>query len=360
LNLQAHPLRIRPPSSLARGRPGIVCRAHARQIQPGLLWASGLGDRIRRGWDWKLKIIAEGLEGEPCYIYEFNEELVICTRRLADGTGSSEPSLPLTVPTNWDDSDIVQATWMTDPRVHEVPGLTIKRLKLLVNRGGSYCGELWSSTHVETKHKIHLQQRVDRHLLVSLYEQTRQILQLRLDLIGPIEDQRQQLPKESEVLAKGISIMQPIAEKYCRGEISRDDLKQARDTAIKESGFTICKKAARKKPACSNDPRPTDPVTEKKTSKKEPSKEEPEVKKPTVKKEPTMGKKPTAEKDLTTEKVPSKKSGSKLMKKPAGMQPAPSSAASSATPSSSSTTPGYEPLPPPPASIFFLDWLEGR
>ena len=60
----------------------------------------------------------EGPQAEHCYIYEFNEELVICTRRLSDGSGSSEPSLPLTVPDNADDSDIVQATWMTDNVQH--------------------------------------------------------------------------------------------------------------------------------------------------------------------------------------------------------------------------------------------------
>jgi hypothetical protein len=189
----------------------------------------------------------EGPQGGHCYIYEFNEELVICTRRLSDGSGGSEPSLPLTAPDNWDDSDIVQATWMTDPRVHEVPGLTIQRLKLLLmNRGGSSCGELWASTHAVTKHKIYIQQRVDRHLLVSLYEQTRQVLQLRLDLFGPIADQRQQLPKDSDIVQKGVSLMQPIAEKFCRGDICKDDLKGARDFAVKELGLA----PAMKKPAC--------------------------------------------------------------------------------------------------------------
>jgi hypothetical protein len=354
--------------------------------------------------------IAEGLESELFYIYEFNEELVICTRRLADSTASGEPSLPLTVPDDGDDSDMVQATWMTDPLVHEVPGLTVKRLKLLVNRCGSYCGELWSSTHTVTKHKIHLQQRVDRHLLVSLYEQTRQILQLRLDLLGPIEDQRQQLPKESEVLKKGISIMQPIGEKYCRGDLTKDDLKQARDTAIKESGFTLCKKAAMKKPASCEKP-----STKKKAVKKEPCTEKPDVteKEPTTEEEPDVTEKDMdvpseTDKQLTSE--PSKKKGPQaaIMKKPAGMQPAPVAtssteeepdvtekdtdvpeetdkqptsepskkkgakaaimkkpagvhpdrvATSSSSTSSSSTAPAYESLPPPPASFFFSDWL---
>lgn len=287
--------------------------------------------------------------------------MIICTRRLSDGTGSSEPSLPLKVPDNTDETDIVQATWMTDPRVHEVPGLTVKRLMLLVNRGGSYCGELWSSTHSVTKHKIHLQQRVDRHLLISIFEQTRQILQLRLDQLGPIDDQRQQLPKESEVLKKGISIMQPLAEKYCRGEVSKDDLKQARDTAIKESGFTIFKQAAMKKPACSKEPVPKKPGTEKESIEKEPGTEkedEASDTKSTSEKEPE----PTTDKELTTEKKPSTKKGGKLtiMKKPAGVKPAPQSASSSACPSSSSTAPGYEALPPPPVSFFFSEWLSGR
>jgi hypothetical protein len=298
-------------------------------------------DPEERGLHLNKKI--EGPQAMPFYIYEFNEELVICTRRLSDGTGHSEPSLPLTAPDNWDDSDIVQAEWMTDPRVHEVPGLTIKRLKLLVNRGSSYSGELWASTHVETKHKISMQQRVDRNLLLSLFEQTRQILQIRLDLFGHIEDQRKQLPKDSELVKKGLSLMQPIAEKYCRGDICKDNLKKARDVVIKELGLVSAKTAAMKKPACSEAVK-TEPVkkelVEKPCAKKLPVQkspvEEPDAKTKPVKKE--LVKKPSAKKAAVKKEPVKKEPGDEA---------------------SSTTAPVYEPMSGPPANVFFASWLAG-
>jgi hypothetical protein len=328
----------------------------------------------------------EGPQAKHCYIYEFNEELVICTRRLSDGTGHSEPSLPLTVPDLSDDTDIVQAEWMTDPLIHEVPGLTIKRLKLLVNRGGSsYCGELWASTHAVTKHKISIQQRVDRNLLLSLFEQTRQILQIRIDLFGPIEDQRSQLPKDSDFVKKSLSFMQPIAEKYCRGDLCKDDLKNARDVAIKELGLVSIKKAAMKRPACCeavDSALKTEPVTKpcakKKPVKKEPVSEPGAKEEPGAKKEPVK-KKPCAKKDSVTKDSVTQEPVTKglVKKKPCAKKDSVTKDSVTQEPvtkelvqekpvknelvdeASSATAPVYEEMSEPPFNVFFASWLTG-
>ena len=43
---------------------------------------------------------------------------------------------------------------------------------------------LWEAEHEITHHKIWMAQRVDRRLLLSVYEQSRQICQVRLDVFG--------------------------------------------------------------------------------------------------------------------------------------------------------------------------------
>eukprot|EP00972_Heterocapsa_arctica_P027402 4029007-Heterocapsa_arctica.AAC.1 len=89
------------------------------------------------------------------------------------------------------------ATWLSG-ETHEVPGLTIGKLKTFLRRGpgagSSSTGELWTGTHCDTKHKVTIHQRVDRFLLLSMYEQQRQILQVRMNLFGPVANDHEQLP----------------------------------------------------------------------------------------------------------------------------------------------------------------------
>ena len=74
-----------------------------------------------------------------------------------------------------------------------------------------------------------LAQRVDRQLLLSLYEQSRQILMVKLNLWGAIENEHERLPQTSDILKKGVDFMTGIATKYAAGEILRADLKKYRD-----------------------------------------------------------------------------------------------------------------------------------
>ena len=190
-------------------------------------------------------------------IYEFNEELVVCVRTPLDG-GPQDISLPLSVPSSGSDADIVMATWASGD-THEVPGLTIGRLKEVLGRGSSV-GDLWVATQKETKHKLTIKQRVDRCLLLSLFEQQRQILQLRMNLLGPVDDENRQLPKGHPTLEKALAIMVPLGTKFANSKMSKAELKLARDAEIKKVATTIVETSF-KRPSCAIETQAKEGVT---------------------------------------------------------------------------------------------------
>ena len=155
----------------------------------------------------------------------------MCTRSEIGKGSFKEPSFPLESDARADELDLATATWH-DGHEHTVPGLTHRRLRLLKSRVAAV-GELWSGTVASTQHKVTLQQRVDRALLLSMYEQSRQVLQIRLDKFVTIENQHVQVQPSDPILKAALAIMIPIAEKFVAGTLQKCDLKQARDEAMK-------------------------------------------------------------------------------------------------------------------------------
>lgn len=54
--------------------------------------------------------------------------------------------------------------------------------------GGVTPEKFWTGMHSETNHSIYVDQRIDRHLLMSIYEQSKQICQHRVDSFGEVDD----------------------------------------------------------------------------------------------------------------------------------------------------------------------------
>jgi hypothetical protein len=125
----------------------------------------------------------------------------------------------------------VHATFVTATGLStlEIPGLTFERLRNLSRAAHATPGRLWLQEHSGTKHKIYIEQRVDRKLLLSLYEQSKQRLQVRVDAFGQVEDQTKQLPKDHPALVKALAFMIDIGWKFVNGEIPISDLKRHRD-----------------------------------------------------------------------------------------------------------------------------------
>ena len=169
-------------------------------------------------------------------MYQFNEEVGVCTRTPLGG-GAAVSSLPLHVAKGAADSDAVMATFACGD-THEVPGLTVARLRVFLGKSAQTngAGVLFEGTHKVLKHRVTLQQKVDRPLLLVLNEQSRQILQLRLDKVGPVADQTRHLPRDSPTLQAGLAVMVPIAKQYCDDVLRRSDLTAARERALGDAG----------------------------------------------------------------------------------------------------------------------------
>ncbi len=115
---------------------------------------------------------------------------------------------------------------------------------------------LWSGEHATSSHALKLEQRPDRNLLVSLYEQSRQICSLQAkrftgrlgDLPGP---QPGVLPRNHPILEEMLKIMIPVAEKYQSAELQVDQLKDFREKLMAELGYEPLaqKGAVKKRPA---------------------------------------------------------------------------------------------------------------
>ena len=89
-------------------------------------------------------------------------------------------------------------------------------------------------THKTTKNTIKLDQRVDRNLLIAIYENGRQILQNRVDEFGPCANENQRLPENDETILKAFAFMRPIFDMYVKNEINKDEILTVKNKLIAE------------------------------------------------------------------------------------------------------------------------------
>ena len=79
-------------------------------------------------------------------------------------------------------------------------------------------------THKATNNAVKLDQRVDRKLLIVIYEQNRQILQCNVEEFGPCANGNQRLPETDETLIKAFDFMKPIYDRYIKDDVAKDEL----------------------------------------------------------------------------------------------------------------------------------------
>ena len=117
----------------------------------------------------------------------------------------------------------VVASW-PDGSEEEVDSLTLERLECLV---GSRPGrarsspDLWEMEHHISRHTVSVRQKVDRNLLVILFEQKRQILQVYMRSFGEVADERYQVPDTHPACVAAVEFMSTIGEKYCKGDLQK-------------------------------------------------------------------------------------------------------------------------------------------
>jgi len=110
-----------------------------------------------------------------------------------------------------------------------VPDWTVARLEsVMAKSSGSKPArpKLWESEHTVTHHEVHIAQRCDRSLLLSVFEQTRQIAQIRvIDFAAPDTDMAKftsppvALATDDPCVQAALRFIVPFAKAYCNGEL---------------------------------------------------------------------------------------------------------------------------------------------
>lgn len=101
--------------------------------------------------------------------------------------------------------------------------------------------DAWAGEHIISKNQIYVRQRTDRNLLMSMYEQKLQILQVNVSTFH-IEGEADKLAIE-----KAGKFMSGLAEDYALDKIRKESLKEERDERLMALG--LGKKTVQKKEA---------------------------------------------------------------------------------------------------------------
>ena len=170
---------------------------------------------------------------KPLYAISFSRELMLPIR--TDDKGNQEPGV---IDENDKKAPQTTALRFSWPDGHKAVDkeMTYEDLGKLGKTSKANGHNLEWEGETIGKNKLTLAQRVDRQLLLSLYEQSRQILMVKLNLWGAIENEHERLPQTSDILKKGVDFMTDIATKYAAGEILRADLKKYRDENLLATG----------------------------------------------------------------------------------------------------------------------------
>ena len=165
------------------------------------------------------------------------------------------------VPENAKPSDPPIATW-ADGMTVEITDLCCDDLSTMnVARAGSKQSVdiFFSGEHKRTHHKVIVRERHDRAHLVSLFEQTRQRCQVRVDAFDSMKD--------------AADLMVKVAKAFVNDEVPVEQLKQYRNKLLLASGMSVPqsrkKRGAKKKPAASESDVPKKSATAKKVQKAE-------------------------------------------------------------------------------------------
>lgn len=151
------------------------------------------------------------------------------------GTKGREMCVEIIIPDGALDDASPIARW-ADGFERKVPELVVGDLKMMQQpRSGTKdaCEVYFEGQQHGTHHRVIVKKRTDRDLLVSLYDQTRQVLQVKASrFIGGVDEAG--------------SFMVKIAKAYCEGTVDASGLKKLREDglALIPSPPKVCKRPA--------------------------------------------------------------------------------------------------------------------
>ena len=161
-------------------------------------------------------------------------------------------SQPIVIQSDAPDASGIIAKW-DDGISWQCPYITVGMMRKSAKRNPAE-PPLWSGVRISTNHALHLAQRPDRHLLLSLYEQgVRQRLQVKMCFFGELPlPQPAILPRDHPIVKSAVNFMLQIAEDYASGKILEPgDLLHVRDEKLKAAGVVPVRATTttRKRPA---------------------------------------------------------------------------------------------------------------
>jgi len=130
-------------------------------------------------------------------------------------------------------------------------GGTVGDYKLL-NTKKMTSGNLWETEVASTKHKLIIVQKIDRHLLLIMKEQGKEICSMQIRIFGELENEQVRLPSDNLVLKRALEFMVIIGTAYEAGTIERGAIMKFRDEQLAKQGLS-----ARQPPRARQQPQAT-------------------------------------------------------------------------------------------------------
>ena len=152
------------------------------------------------------------------WLYGWNTELCRAFRCKAPGA-KVDLALPHEVEDTAAGSDPLMAVWEDGTR-HPVEDVTVEMWRAMQASRHSKSGNeaLWQGERLGTFHKLRIAQRTDRCLLLSLYEQSSQIANVRIDRWGALPGvQPCVVPNNTPAVQAALEFLRPLAIKYEKG-----------------------------------------------------------------------------------------------------------------------------------------------
>jgi hypothetical protein len=147
--------------------------------------------------------------------------------------GDREVGLPCKIPKKINCTDKDGSIAKLPISYGELQALDVER-----KHGGPQPGNLFELEVESTKHKLAILQKVDRHLLLILSEQSRQICMVKVSLCGGVADEMARLKHDDPVLQRALACMSKLAKIYASGTTRRTELNDKRNELLNEMGIT--------------------------------------------------------------------------------------------------------------------------
>ena len=143
-------------------------------------------------------------------------------------------AIELVEPENAVEMDPIEAVFADGSKM-AVFGVTVKDIRnwQLGRARHAEVEEIWSGEHKTTHHTLLVKPRCDRGLLMSLYEQDRQVLQVHVDRFAK-QDEEEEGP---EARKRAGEFMSKIAIDYSEGKCEREQFAKLRDEELKKLGI---------------------------------------------------------------------------------------------------------------------------